>query len=170
MRMPIFKTFVISAIATFCIPSALANLPNYGVAVQLNPAATKAELALKPWLYTFGHRVLQNLIISPSPEISSGVRFHTSKYALQQLQQQIICSLTLSKEALADENWILKPTNLKIVRSSGNEIDDIKASSAIRQAFPIELPPNSLPFKRNILISFTPASNVISISLSANGL
>lgn len=61
MRMPIFKTFVFSAIATFCIPSTLANRPNYGVAVHFNPAATKAELALKPWLNTFGHRVLHHL-------------------------------------------------------------------------------------------------------------
>ena len=170
MWMPIFKTFVILAIATFCIPSTLANLPNYGVEVLFNPAATKAELALKPWLNTFGHRVLQNLLISPTQKMSSGVRFHTSKYALQQLQQQIICSLTLSKEALDDKTWILKPTNLKIVSSSGNESDDIKAISAIRQAFPLELPPNALPFKRKILVAFTPGSNVITICLSGNGL
>lgn len=170
MWMPIFKTFVILAIATFCIPSVWANVPNYWVSVQFKPAASKAELALKPWLNTFGHRVLQNLLISPPQEMSSGARFHTSNYALKQLQQKLICSFNLSNEDLDGETWILKPANLKIVSSSGNEIDDIKASSAIRQAFPLELPPNALPFKRKILVAFTPGSNVITICLSGNGL
>jgi hypothetical protein len=165
MRMTIFKIFVILAIVTFCIPGVWANVPNYWVSVQFKPAASKAELALKPWLNTFGHRVLQNLLISPTQAMSSSGRFHISNYALQQLQQKLICSFTLSTEDLDGETWILKPANLKIVSSSGNESDDIKAISAIRQAFPIELPPNSLPFERDILVSFTPASNIVDIHL-----
>ena len=163
--MPIFKIFVILAVVSFGIPSTRANTPNYWVAVKFSPAATRAELALKPWLNTIGHRVIQNLVISPQ-KFSSGVRFHASNYALQQLQQQIICSLAIRKHDLGDETWILKPTNLKIIRSSGNEIDDTKAISAIRQSFPIELPPNPIAFERDILISFPPASNVINICLS----